>query len=173
MESLYSLSNTKNLLPSSHIWPHGVISQSLERLNAGEGDNRGRDGWMASPTRWTWVWVGSGSRWWTGRPGVLQSMGSQRVRHDWVTELNYTWNYIYTCVATRIQFQNTAFPGDSVVKNLPINAGDLGTIPGSGRSPGGGHGNPLQYCCLENPMDRGAWCATVHEVTKSQIHLSD
>ena len=51
------------------------------------GDDRGWDGWMASPTRWTWVWVSSGSWWWTGRPGVLQSMGLQRVRHDWATEL--------------------------------------------------------------------------------------
>ena len=57
------------------------------------------------------------------------------------------------------------FPGGSAVKNLPANAGDagdLGLIPGSGRSPGGGHGNPLQYSCLENPMDRGAWWAAVH-----------
>ena len=58
-----------------------------ERLKAGwEGDDRGRDGWMASPTQWTWVWAGS-RRWWrTGRPGVPQSMGLQSVRHDWVTE---------------------------------------------------------------------------------------
>ena len=49
-----------------------------------------------------------------------------------------------------------------MVKNPPANAGDLGSIPGSGRSPGGGHGNPLQHSCLENPMDRGAWRATVH-----------
>ena len=60
-----------------------------ERLKeGGEGDNRGWDGWMASPTQWTWVWVNSGSWWWTGRPGVLQSMGSQGDGHDWVTELN-------------------------------------------------------------------------------------
>ena len=59
-----------------------------ERLKAGGGDNRGWDGWMASPTQWTRVWVNSGSWWWTGRPGVLQFMGSQRVGHDWVTELN-------------------------------------------------------------------------------------
>ena len=52
-------------------------------------DDRGWDGWMASLTRWTWVWVDSGSWWWTGRPGVLQFMGSQRVRHDWATELNF------------------------------------------------------------------------------------
>ena len=49
----------------------------------GEGDDRGWDGWMASPTQWTWVWVNSGSWWWTGRPGVLQSVGLQRVEHDW------------------------------------------------------------------------------------------
>ena len=61
-----------------------------ERLRAGrEGDNRGWDGWMASPTRRTWVWVDSGSWWWTGRPGVLWFMGSQRVGHDWATELNW------------------------------------------------------------------------------------
>ena len=63
-----------------------------------------------------------------------------------------------------------------VVKNLPANAGDVrGTcsIPGFGRSPGGGHGNPLQYSCLENPMDKGAWLATVLEVTKSWTQLRD
>ena len=54
-----------------------------------KGDNRGWDGWMASPTRWTWVWVNSGRWWWTGRPGVLRFMGSQRVGHDWATELNW------------------------------------------------------------------------------------
>ena len=59
-----------------------------ERLKAG-GDI-GWAGWMASPTWWTWVWVNSRSWWWTERPGVLQSMGSQRVGHDWVTELNWT-----------------------------------------------------------------------------------
>ena len=56
-----------------------------------------------------------------------------------------------------------------VIKNLPSNAGDAGLIPGSVRSPGEGNGNPLLSSCLENSMDRGAWWATVHEVTKSQI----
>ena len=60
------------------------------------------------------------------------------------------------------------FPGGSAVKNLPANAVDSGLIPGLGRSPGDGSGNPLQYSCLENPMDRDAWWATVHGVTKSQ-----
>ena len=54
------------------------------------GDDRGWDGWMASPTQWTWVWVNSGSWWWTGKPGVLQSMQLQRVRHNWATEMNWT-----------------------------------------------------------------------------------
>ena len=62
-----------------------------ERLRAGgEGDGRGWDGWMASPTQWTWVWVNFGSWWCFGRPSRLQSMGSQRVGHDWATELNFT-----------------------------------------------------------------------------------
>ena len=61
-----------------------------EGLGAGgQGDDRGWDGWMASLTRWMWVWMNSGSWWWTGRPGVLRFMGSQRVGHDWATELNW------------------------------------------------------------------------------------
>ena len=80
------------------LWPPDVknwlIRKDLdgwERLRAGgEGDNRGWDGWMASPTQWTWVWVNSGSWWWTGRSAMLQSMGSQRVGHDWATELNWS-----------------------------------------------------------------------------------
>ena len=60
------------------------------------------------------------------------------------------------------------FPGGSTVKNLSANAGDTSLIPGSGRFPGGEHGNPLQHSSLENPMDRGAWWATVHRVEKSQ-----
>ena len=71
--------------------------------------------------------------------------------------------------------KTSSFPGVSVVKNLPPKGGDaggVGSIPGLGRSPGGGHGNPLQYSSLENFMDRGAWGATVHRVTKSQIQLS-
>ena len=58
------------------------------------------------------------------------------------------------------------FLGGSVVKNLPANAGDIGSVPGSGRSPGGGNGNPLQYSYLGNPMDRGTWWAAVHGVAK-------
>ena len=67
------------------------------------------------------------------------------------------------------------FPGGSVIKNLPANAGDaghMGSIAGSGGTPGGGNGNPLQYSWPVNPMDRGAWCATVQRVTKSRTQLS-
>ena len=60
----------------------------------GKGDNRGWDGWMSSPTQWTWICVGPGSWWWTGRLGMLQFMGPQRVRHDWATELKCTYHKI-------------------------------------------------------------------------------
>ena len=67
----------------------------------------------------------------------------------------------------------SGFPGGSEVKASASNVEDLGSIPGSGRSPGEGNGNPLQSSCLENPIDRGAWWATVHGVAKSQTRLSD
>ena len=82
------------------LWPPDSKSWHLkrpwcwERLRAeGEGDDRGWDGWIASPTRWTWVRVGSWSWWWTGRPGVLRFMELQRVGHDWATELNWLRQY--------------------------------------------------------------------------------
>ena len=82
------------------LWPPHVKNWLIgkdwcwEGLGArGDGDDRGWDGWMASLTRWTWVWVNSGSWWWTGRPGVLQFMGSQSVGHDWVTELNWIQHF--------------------------------------------------------------------------------
>ena len=64
------------------------------------------------------------------------------------------------------------FPGRSVVKNSPANAGDVGSVPGSGRSPGVGNGNPHQYSCLENSKDRGAWWAIAHGAAKSQTRLN-
>ena len=84
----------------------------------------------------------------TDEPDRLQSTGSQRVRHDW-SDL-------------------AGFPGSSDGKASAYNAGDLGSIPGLGRSPREGNGNPLQYSRLENPMDQGAWWATVHGVAKSR-----
>ena len=83
---------------TSILWPPDVKSWLIwkrpwcsEGLGAGgEGDDRGWNVWMASPTRWTWVWVSSGSWWWTGRPGLLRFMGSQIIGHNWVTKLNWT-----------------------------------------------------------------------------------
>ena len=87
-----------------------------------EGRRRGwqRMRWlMASPTRWTWVWASPGSWWWTGKLGVLQSMGSQRVRHDWATELNWTYFYYYCCSDAQLCLTlcdpvNCSLPGSSV-----------------------------------------------------------
>ena len=95
-----------------------------EGLGAGgEGDDRGWDGWMASLTWWTWVWVNSGSWWWTGRPGVLQFMGSQRVRHGWATELNWTeWEwmvFLQTPPSSRL-FQHAADHPSSQAFPLPL-----------------------------------------------------
>ena len=83
--------NSNTLATSCEELTHWKRLWCWEGLGAGgEGDDRGWDGWMASLTWWTWVWVNSGSWWWTGRPGVLQFMGSPRVGQDWATELNWT-----------------------------------------------------------------------------------
>ena len=80
----------------------------FERLKeGGERDDRGWDGWMTSPTQWTWVWASSGSWWWTQKPGVLQSMGLQRVRRDWVTEL--TWIDIYVVLYLCFLFESIVY----------------------------------------------------------------
>ena len=92
----YSLEGLKLKLKSQYFGHLMQKTDSLERPSCwerlktgGEGDNRRWDGWMASPAQWTWVWASSGSWWWTGKPGMLQSMRSQRVQHDWATELNW------------------------------------------------------------------------------------
>ena len=117
-----------------------------ERLKAeGEGDNRGCDGWLASPTQWTWVWVSSGSWWWTGKPGVLQSMGLQRVRLDWATELNriLCWYQEWVCctywyTVTLKDIWDISL-NDKMGTSLAIqwlrplsNAGSVDSVPGSG-----------------------------------------
>ena len=90
--------------PHVKCWLIGKRLWFWEGLGAGgEGDDRGWDGWMASLTQWTWVWVNSGSWWWTGRTGMLQFMRSQRVGHNWVTELNWTelnWNFLWSYIET-------------------------------------------------------------------------
>ena len=94
--------NSSTLATSCEGLTHWKRLWCWEGLGAGgEGDNRGWDGWMASPTRWTWVCVNSGSWWWTGRPGVLRFMGSQRVECDW-TELNWRCNELQN--STTCQF---------------------------------------------------------------------
>ena len=116
--------DTKNWLTRKKPW-------CWERLKAeGEGDDRRWDSWMASLTQWTWVWVSSGSWWWTGRPGVLQSMGSQRVRHNWATELNwteryfkiykYTTNIIQIFLSLEINLMSMLILYTKTLLNLPI-----------------------------------------------------
>ena len=93
---------------------------------------------------------------------MLQSMGLQRVGHDLATEQQQMNKYQKLLAPVKVAL---------MVKDLSANAGDIrdmGLTPGSGRSPGVGNDNPLQYSCLENAMHRGAWQATVHGVTKSQ-----
>ena len=88
--------------------------------------------------------------------------------------LSYTSIYKATCILKPLKNTDAEdFPGGPVVKNPPANAGDMGSVAGSGRSPGIGNGNLLQYSCLENPIDREAWWATVHRVAKSWTQLSD
>ena len=85
--------NSKTLATWCEELTHWKRPWCWERLKAGvEGDNRGWDCWMVSPTQWPWIWARFRSWWWTGKPGVLQSTGSQRVGHNWATELNWTNN---------------------------------------------------------------------------------
>ena len=122
----------------------------------GEGDDRGWDGWMASPTWCTWVWVNSGSWWWTGRPGVLQFMGSQRLGHNWATELNWTGypisplfiSYVDLTKAHHLVHENYLFYHFEIYALIHTHTGE-------------GNGSPLQCSCLENPRDGGAWWAAV------------
>ena len=108
----------------------GLLWGLKEKLRAGgEGDDRRWDGWMASPTQWTWVWMNSRRWWWTGRSGVLQFTGSQRVRQDWATELNWTelnvciaapgpWEALYKCLLLSLLL----FPGlNWILKDEKLN----------------------------------------------------
>ena len=113
--------NSNALTTSCEELTHWKRPWCWEGLGAGgEGDDRGWDSWMALLTRWTWVWVNSGSWWWTGRPGVLWFMESQRIGHDWATELN--WTELNTSVVAQ------------TVKNLP-EMGETGFEPWVGKIP--------------------------------------
>ena len=117
---------------------------------------------------------------WTEEPGRLPSMWLQESDMTGET-ITFTFSPLAISlygsnVLDRMQLLNSesllwASPVALVVKNLPASTGEAGLIPVSGRSPGEGNGNPLQYSCLENPMDRGAWWAAVHRVTKSWTQL--
>ena len=105
-----------------------------------------------------------------GRPKLIAQMtepGFGTVTLLWSTPAHFC-SLLYSSVL----MWTRGFPCSSVGKESACNAGDLGSIPGSGRSPGEGNGNPLQYSCLENPMDRGAWQATVHGVAKVRHDLT-
>ena len=155
-----------------------------KRLRAwGEGDYRGWDGCMASLTQWTWAWVDPRIWWWTGRPGVLRFMGSQRVWHDWATELNwlkrsewkiYKWGNLRNGVRQK----------QSMLINTEIRRGRMhiewskislrrwlfSYVPVASYV-GEGNGNPLQCSCLENPRDGGAWWAAIYGVAQSWTQL--
>ena len=98
---------------------------------------------------------------------------TQKSKDNCIIKLSLNFNKKQLMAILLHLYTHPGFPGGSVVKNLACNAGDLALIPVLGRSPGGGHGSPLQYSFLENPMDRGAWQAVVQEVTKSQTQLND
>ena len=106
---------------------------------------------------------------WREEPGRLQSMGWKELNMtEWLnwTVITFTSNSSNINTKYLLHVLQRGFPHSSVGKVCACSEGDLGSIPGSGRSPGEGNGNPLQYSCLENPMDRGAWRATVHKVSR-------
>ena len=173
------------------LWPPDANNWLIWKdLDAGkdwrqEKGTTGWDGWMASLMWWTFIWVGSGSWWWTGKPGVLQSMGSQRVGHDWATELNWIRLVWYWWKARYVDWWGKTVSRDKLiivwlnnfwwvlrqwaslvaqpVKNPPAVQETWVWSLVWEDSPGG-HGNPLQYSCLENPHGQKSlagyslWC---------------
>ena len=152
--------------------------------------------WLdGSSTWWTWVWTSSRSWWWTGKSGVLQSLGLQTVRYDWATELNWdvfleiSWFFYNPTDVCNLFSGSSAFSKSTlnlwkflvhVLLKLHMEnfEHDFASVWGKCNCVVvwtffEGNGNPLQYSCLEDPMDSGAWWATVHGVSKSQTQLSD
>ena len=142
-----------------------------ERLKAGgKGDDRGWDGWMASPTQWTWVWASSRSWWWTGRSGMLQFIGLQRVAHDWANEPEKAMAPHSSTLALKIHGQRNLVgygpwgrEESDMTERLHFHF-SLSCI-------GEGNGNPLQCSRLENPRDGEACWAAVHWVAQSRTRL--
>ena len=124
-----------------------------EGLGAGrEGNDRGWDGWMASPTRWTWVWVNSGSWWWTGKPGVLRFMGSQRVRHDWATELTWTEHNILCSILSSLRIQSRHLRMPLMLFWLPVFHLRLFSIDSKGAK------NVAHFLFLDFGLCGRIWC---------------
>ena len=114
-----------------------------------------------------------------GTSPILQ-MGTLRCRRVNHCSSTHSWGegkaeFTQACLMLKLWFSTSCYiaSGGSAVTNSPANVGDMGSVPGLGISPGGGNGNPLQYSCLENPMDRGAWQAIVHGVAQIRTRLSD
>ena len=132
-------------LPHAKSWLIGK-DWCWEGLGAGgKGDDRGWDGWMASRTGWTWVWVNSQSWWWTGRPGVLQFIGSQRVGHDWVAELNWTE---VLCKRWLLLLTTGKLPAFSLTSNSWLLIPSPGSETAKTSLPGPRAGPTLAWLCL-------------------------
>ena len=138
-----------------------------ERLKVGgEVDGRGWDGWMASPTHWVWVSVNFGSWWWTGRPGMLQSMDSQRFAHDWATEVN--WSTSRSVMSDSLWPHGVHSPWNSLGQNTRVSSLSLfeGIFPSQGSIPGLWRCRPILYQLshqgnpriLEQVLNQGLLC---------------
>ena len=147
----------------------------------GEGDDREWHGWMASATR-SWVWVSSGSWWWTGKSGMLQSMGSQRIRHDWVTELSWKTGrntyvismYVFFCVSCDHVLCVWSYRCASVVCmyiSVYAQVVYVKFVCAYVYTSEKAMAPPLHYSCLENPRDGGAWWAAIYGVAQSRTPL--
>ena len=191
----------------SHISTSSLVAQAVKNLPAMQENWIQSHGWEG-PLEKGMATHSTILAWripWTKEPGRLQSMGLQRVRHDWATNTFISFSstslgfpggtggkastsYLPQTTSRASQvalvvknppaklekhFWLLGFSGGSDSKESAYNAGDPGSTPGLRRSLGEGNSNPLQYCCLENPMDRGAWQAAVHGVVKSRIQLSN